>query len=89
MLLPKNMQARTAYIVYPVLGALHGLLYGVLYAPVQALMFGLGFEGMLAWIAAGFWFDILHGIGNFASGFLVYPLILLLRKLNRIYHKKR
>jgi len=52
-------------------------------------MFNLGFGGMIAWIASGFWYDVLHAAGNFAAGFLVYPLILLLKKLNLIYAKKR
>jgi energy-coupling factor transport system substrate-specific component len=89
MLLPKNISAKASYVIYPLLGALHGILYGVLYAPAQALMFHLGFEGMLAWIASGFIYDVLHAAGNFAAGFLVYPLSRLLVKLNSIYRKKR
>lgn len=89
MLLPKNISAKASYIVYPLLGALHGILYGVLYAPVQALMFHYDLATTLAWIASGFWFDVLHAVGNFATGFLVYPLSRLVIKLNGIYRKKR
>ena len=46
--MPKAM----APIVYAAVCGLHGLLYGVLYAPAQALMYGLSFEATLAWIAS-------------------------------------
>lgn len=81
MLIPKNLPKKFAYIIYPVVCALHGLSFGVLYAPAQALMFGLNFEKMLMWIASGFTFDILHCIGNFAAGILIIPLSELLIKL--------
>ncbi len=74
MLLPRNMKARTACIVYPVVCALHGLLYGTLYAPAQAVMFGLDLRGMIAWIIAGIPFDLIHAAGNFALGFLIVPI---------------
>lgn len=79
MLLPKKMPKKLAPIVYMVVCALHGFLYGVIYAPAQAILFGLDFKGMLAWIAAGFPFDITHGISNFLCGALIVPLISALR----------
>ncbi|MBE6982666.1 MAG: hypothetical protein E7435_00035 [Ruminococcaceae bacterium] len=84
MLLPKNMPRAVAVVVYPLLCSLHGMLFGVLYAPAQALLFGLDFQGMLAWIAAGFVFDVTHAIGNFAAGLLILPMAQLLIKLRRI-----
>lgn len=81
MLLPRRMSERTARIVYPVVCSLHGFLYGTLYAPAQALMFGLDFRGMLAWIAAGIPFDVIHGISNLAVGMLILPLTKLLSRL--------
>lgn len=83
MLLPKDMPKGACYIVYPILCGLHGFAFGTLYAPAQAMMFGLNFHQMLAWIAAGIPFDIVHGISNVAMGFLVYPLSLLLKKLSK------
>ncbi len=83
MLLPKKMNVKIAVPVYAVVCALHGLCYGVLYAPAQAVMFGLDFKGVLAWIGAGFYFDILHGIGNFALGFLIVPLSKTLQKAHK------
>ena len=70
-------------IVYMVICALHGLSFGALYAPVQAIVMGLDFEGMLLWIANGFYFDVIHCIGNFACGTLIIPLAALLKKLER------
>lgn len=85
MLLPKRMPKVAACIVYPLLCALHGLAFGVLYSPAQALMFGLNFQQMLVWIASGFGFDIIHCVGNFAVGFIIYPLSEVLRKLENRY----
>ncbi len=81
MLLPKTMPPMASRVVYPILCALHGFLFGILYAPVQALMYGFGFPEMLAWIAAGLPFDVLHGIGNFIAGLLILPLSNILKKL--------
>lgn len=81
MLLPKNMPKAVACVVYPIICALHGLFFGVLYAPVQALMFNFTFEQTLTWIAAGFTFDIIHMIGNFAVGLLILPVSVALKKL--------
>ena len=82
MLLPKKMPIKVRCVVYPLVCALHGFLYGILYAPAQALMFGLDFSGMLAWIVAGFVFDAIHGVSNIFMGMLVYPLSRLLSRLD-------
>lgn len=79
MLLPKNLPPKAAPVIYMVVCSLHGFIYGILYAPAQALMFGFDFKGMLAWIAAGFPFDITHGISNFLCGSLIVPLIHAIR----------
>lgn len=82
MLLPQNMGKTAKIIVYPLLCGLHGLCFGALYAPAQALMFSLSFEQTIAWIIAGLPFDIAHAVGNFVAGLLIYPLSNLLEKLN-------
>ena len=82
MLLPRRMPSWLRCAVYPILTAIHGILFGILYAPAQALMFGLDFDGMIAWIIAGIPFDIIHSVGNFCLGFLVFPLSELLFKLS-------
>ena len=81
MLLPQNMPKAIACVVYPLLCALHGLFFGALYAPVQALMYGFTFKQTLTWIAAGLTFDIIHMIGNFAVGLLIFPISITLKKL--------
>lgn len=84
MLLPKNMPPKIAPFVYMIVCALHGFGFGVLYAPAQALMFGLNFDATLTWIAAGLPFDITHGISNFCCGILIMPLIKLLKNSEKI-----
>ncbi len=86
MLLPKKMPDKIATFVYPVICALHGLLFGILYAPAQALLYGLNFKGMLAWIAAGLVFDIIHSAGNLVAGILVLPMSKILKKIDNMHH---
>ena len=87
MLLPRNLSGKKATAVYMVICSLHGFLYGVLYAPTQALVFGLDFKGMIAWIVAGFPYDFIHGISNFFCGILIVPLIELLIRAEKIAKK--
>lgn len=82
MLLPKNMPINVQLVVYPLTSALHGLLFGTLYAPFQALAFGLNFEGMLSWIIVGLPFDLTHAISNLIIGFAIVPMIQIIRMCN-------
>ena len=75
------MPRRVAIPVYMITCALHGLAFGALYAPFQALAFGLNFKGAVAWVIAGFPFDILHMLGNIAMSFLILPLYNVISKL--------
>lgn len=84
MLLPRKMPKKCAYAVYSLVCALHGFAFGTLYAPAQALMFGLNFEQTVAWIISGIPFDLIHGFSNLGLGFLVVPLSEL---LDRLSHK--
>lgn len=83
MLLPKSMPKRVAVPVYMAVCGLHGLLFGTLYAPAQALMYGLSFKAMLAWIVAGLPYDVTHMIGNICAGALVVPVSTVLLRLER------
>ena len=83
MLLPKHMPRWLAPVVYCTVCALHGFLYGTLYAPAQALMFGYSFSQMIAWIVAGLPYDAIHGISNLICGSLAVPLITVIRKLEK------
>ncbi|MBQ2862977.1 MAG: hypothetical protein IJE84_02265 [Clostridia bacterium] len=81
MLIPKNIKPSAARVVYPAICALHGFMFGILYAPGQALLFGYDLKMTLAWIAAGVGFDITMGVSNIFAGMLVYPLSVVLYKL--------
>ena len=83
MLLPQNMPKRIAPVVYMTVSALHGLLFGVFYAPVYAIFAGMGWNRVWLWIVAGLPYDILHAIGNFVLGMLIIPIVTLLRKLDK------
>lgn len=84
MLLPKKMPRGVKPIVYMMVNSFHGFLYGTLYAPAQAIMFGLSFDGMIAWIVAGLPFDFIHGVSNFFCGMLIVPIASLLLRLERV-----
>ena len=81
MLIPKKAPHWLKAAIYPTLCGLHGLAFGIIYAPMQAILFGLDFNGMIAWIIAGFPFDIIHGISNFLVGLFILPLSLILSKM--------
>ncbi len=83
MLLPRNMPKKAQPIVYMAVCAGHGFLFGTLYAPAQALLYGLNLEGMAAWILAGLPWDFVHGVSNFFCGALIMPLVTLLRAAER------
>jgi len=82
MLIPKKIPSVAAAIVYPVVCSLHGFLFGILYAPAQALFFKLSFEQTVSWVLAGSLFDTVHGISNLIVGLLIFPLSVILKKLN-------
>ncbi|MCI9483758.1 MAG: hypothetical protein HFH27_04785 [Clostridiaceae bacterium] len=79
MLLPRDMPKKLQPAVYMAVCAAHGFLFGTLCAPAQALLFGLNFEGMAAWIVAGLPFDVIHGVSNFLCGVLIMPVVFALR----------
>lgn len=87
MLLPKKMPKLIQPIVYMTVCAVHGFLFGTLYAPVQAVLFGLSLKGMVAWIIAGLPWDFLHGVSNFFCGILIMPMISVLRLAERCAQK--
>lgn len=81
MLLPRNIPKKIAPVVYMLLCAAHGFLFGTLYAPAQALFFGLNWDGMIAWIVAGLPYDFIHGVSNFFCGMLIVPIAAVLKKM--------
>ena len=83
MLLPINLPKKIRPIVYMAVCAAHGFLYGTLYAPAQAILYGFSLKQTIAWIIAGLPFDCIHGISNFFCGILIVPIISALRIAQR------
>ena len=75
MLLPEHLPKRLRPLIYMTVCAVHGFLFGTLYAPAQAVLFGMSFQGMISWIIAGLPFDLIHGVSNFFCGILIVPVI--------------
>ena len=82
MIIPRGLNPKIAVPIYITVAALHGLLYGVMYAPFQALAFGFDFNTTVAWVISGLPFDITHMIGNIVTCTMVAPLYKLLIKLD-------
>lgn len=80
MLLPKNLPDKVNMPIYMAVAFFHGLLYGTMYAPFQALVFGLNFKGMIAWIVAGFPWDVLQAVGNVCAATITVPVIKIIKK---------
>ena len=83
MLLPKRIPEKLRPLVYMLLCAAHGFLFGTLYAPAQALLYGLSFQKMIAWIITGLPWDFVHGVSNFFCGILIVPIIKILTFLEK------
>ncbi|MBE6538752.1 MAG: hypothetical protein E7671_04755 [Ruminococcaceae bacterium] len=84
MLLPRGLHFAVATVIYSAVCALHGFIFGALYAPAQAIMFGFDFETTIAWIVAGIPFDIIHGLGDLAVSVIIIPMTALLSRLERV-----
>lgn len=89
MLLPKTLPRGIRPFVYMAVCAAHGFLYGTLYAPMQALLYGMNFTKMIAWIIAGLPWDFLHGVSNFFCGILIVPMISALKLAERTIGQNR
>lgn len=87
MLLPQKVPKAVQPIMYMTVCALHGFLFGILYAPAQAILYGLSFRGMIAWIIAGLPWDLIHGVSNFVCGTLIVPIIWALRLAEKTAEK--
>lgn len=85
MLIPQRLSPKAKNILYVVVCALHGYLFGVLYAPSQVMLFFNGdFSQMLPWIIAGIPADLTHGTGNLVLGTaLIYPMIKILKSTDK------
>ena len=83
MLLPRRAPVWLLTALSMLAGGLHGICYGILYAPAQALFFKMDLQMTVAWVLSGAPFDLLHACGNLAACVLVCPLTKLLLRLER------
>ena len=83
MLLPEHLPKKLRPLIYMTICAAHGFLFGTLYAPAQAILFGMSFHGMVSWIIAGLPFDLIHGVSNFFCCLLIVPVISALQLAER------
>ncbi len=81
MPVPKNLDPRLSGPLYCVIGALHGLAFGAMWAPSQMVLFHLPLRALPAWIMSGLPFDVTHCISNAVVCTLVLPLSNLLLRL--------
>lgn len=81
MLLPKSLPKKIKPFIYMIICSAHGFLFGTLYAPAQALLYGLNFDSTIAWIIAGLPWDMVHGVSNFFCGMLIVPIASTLKLL--------
>lgn len=81
MLLPDKMPKKIKPVIYMLVCSAHGFLFGTLYAPAQAILYGLDVKGMIAWIIAGLPWDCIHGVSNFFCGMLIMPIVSVLNKM--------
>lgn len=68
-------------VLWAVLSGVYGLFFGALCTPVDLVIGGFGYA-FSKWIS-GIPFDVLHCVGNFALGLLLFvPLRMLIEKLD-------
>lgn len=81
MLIPKNAPDKLKFILSTVFCSLHGITFGLLYTPGQALLYGLNLQGMITWYLVGIPFDILSLVGNFTMSLLIKPIYKIMKKI--------
>ena len=85
MLLPRRMKPPVAAVVYCVVSAAHGFLFGLLYAPASVVLYFNGnFDLLWGWWIAGLPYDLIHGVSNLLCGVLIIPLIALLGNAKKL-----
>ena len=81
MLVPTRLSLKVRTVLYVAVCALHGFAFGLLYTPGQMVIYGYTLEMGIAYWKAGLPFDMIHGISNICTGFLIYPMIRILNKV--------
>ena len=82
---PSTLSNVKKQICYTAICTFFGIAFGTLYAPWQAIMWGLSFSKTLTWIAVGFPYDVIHAAGNFALSFAILPIVKGLEKAKKAY----
>lgn len=85
MLIPQHWRMSIRAGLALAVTVLHGIAFGLLYAPFWAVYANLDGAATLAWIVSGFPYDLLHAGGNAVIGLLIWPLARALEKLKRKY----
>lgn len=89
MLLPRSMKPHVAAAVYAAVSGIHGLLFGTMLAPVNAVMLGLSLKQTAAWIISGLSADLIHCVSNVIITFLLaVPLITAMKSANKAIFNK-
>ena len=85
MLIPQRLPQKAKNVLYIAVCALHGYMFGLLYAPSQVLLFFDGdFSRMIPWIIKGIPADITHGTSNLILGTLIIlPAVKILKLTNK------
>lgn len=85
ILIPKKLPDNIKNILYVAACALHGYLFGILYAPSQVWLFFDGdFSRMIPWLIKGIPADITHGTSNLILGTLfILPAVKILKLTNK------
>lgn len=74
------LRSNRSWLLWAVLAAAHGLLFGLLCA--IPYIFVIGFPGAVTWWVSGFPYDCLHAASNFVlTFFLLKPMYQVSRKL--------
>ena len=85
MLIPQRLPQKVKNVLYIAVCALHGYMFGLLYAPSQVLLFFDGdFSRMIPWLIKGIPADITHGTSNLILGTLfILPAVKILKLTNK------
>lgn len=74
LLVPRGASRVKRQVLYTLICTFFGIAFGALYAPWQAVMYGLNLERTLLWISAGLPYDIVHAVANCILSFLIIPI---------------
>jgi energy-coupling factor transport system substrate-specific component len=84
MLIPKKIPESVAAVIICIIAGLHGIAFGVLYAPFQCYVIYDGDWAMtLTWLIHGALFDTVHCVSNVTASILAVPMIRIICKLSK------